>query len=486
MSNQPSSSGAGARFDAVAQSTSDAIVISDHTGHIVWWNLGATHTFGYEIDDIVGKPLTTLMPDRYQAAHKAGLERLGATGKGSILGKTAELHGKRKDGDEFPLELTLSTWRENGNAYYAGIIRDITERKHAEQLQRETARLHAENLYLQEAVEEAQAFGDLVGQTPALRAVIEQIELVAPTDANVLILGESGTGKELVAREIHRRSARKNGPMIRVNCASIPRDLYESEFFGHVKGAFTGATKDRPGRFEAADGGTIFLDEVGEIPLDLQSRLLRVIQERQYERVGDESTRTVNVRIIAATNRDLHADVDAGRFRADLFYRLNVFPIEIAPLRHRLDDIPHLAAHILICSAKSLRRPKHELTIPQVHQLQAYDWPGNIRELQNVMERALIISPQGELRLDVPSRDRKLKRSSLTERAKAVAIDDVMYTETEMRERERNNLLTALRHTGWKIYGRGGAAELLGVKPQTLFSRMQKMKLRKPSDTMLP
>ena len=478
-------SGAGARFDAVAQTTSDGIVISDQAGRILWWNHGAKNIFGYDVDEVIGKPLTMLMPHRYQAEHKAGLERLGATGKGRILGKTTELHGHRKDGCEFPLELTLSTWQEDGNAYYAGIIRDITERKRADQLQRETDRLHAENLYLQEAVDEAQAFGDLVGQTPALRAVLEQIELVAPTDANVLILGESGTGKELVARAIHKRSAREHGPMIRVNCASIPRDLYESEFFGHVKGAFTGAAKDRPGRFETADGGTIFLDEVGEIPLDLQSTLLRVIQEREYERVGDESTRAVDIRIIVTTNRDLHADVDAGRFRADLFYRLNVFPIEIAPLRHRLDDIPLLASHILACSAKTLRRPTLPLTETHIQQLQSYDWPGNIRELQNVMERALITSRHGELRLDIPAHHHQLKKPFSMPTTKDFAAESVVYTEDQMREHERHNLLTALQRTGWKIYGQGGAAELLGMKPQTLFSRMRKMKLSKPADITL-
>lgn len=478
-------SGVGARFDAVAQTTSDGIVISDHTGHIVWWNRGAENIFGYDVDDVVGKPLTMLMPSRYQTAHKTGLARLRATGKGRVIATTTELHGQRKNGCEFPLELTLSMWHERGKPYYGGIIRDITERKRTEQLQRETDRLHAENLYLQEAVDEAQAFGDLVGQTPALRAVLEQIELVAPTDANVLILGESGTGKELVAREIHKRSARKHGPMIRVNCASIPRELYESEFFGHVKGAFTGAVKDRPGRFEAANGGTIFLDEVGAIPLDLQPILLRVIQERQYERVGDESMRTVDVRIIAATNRDLHADVDAGHFRTDLFYRLNVFPINIAPLRHRLDDIPLLATHILTCSAKTLRRPTPRLTETHVHQLQSYDWPGNIRELQNVMERALIISRHGQLRFDIPTHNRQQKNPSPIPTTEDSPAEFVIYTEDEMQQHERHNLLTALQHTKWKIYGRGGAAELLGMKPQTLFSRMQKMKLRKPTDVTL-
>jgi len=260
-----------------------------------------------------------------------------------------------------------------------------------EEIDQLKARLEEENLYLQDEIKTEHGYADIVGQSPALRSVLRQIELVAPTDASVLILGESGTGKELVAREIHKRSRRQNRPLIRVNCASIPRELYESEFFGHVKGAFTGALKDRAGRFEVADGGTLFLDEVGEIPLDLQSKLLRVLQEQQYERVGDEKTRQVDVRIIAATNRDLQKEVEAGRFRQDLYYRLNVFPIEVAPLRRRKEDIPLLASHLLEHAARKLNCAQPRLTKAHVIKLQSYDWPGNVRELQNVIERAVII-----------------------------------------------------------------------------------------------
>ena len=216
-----------------------------------------------------------------------------------------------------------------------------------EEIERLQAHLELENTYLQEEVREARAFGDIIGQTASIQQLLRQIELVAPTDASVLILGESGTGKELVAREVHRLSRRAEHPLIRVNCASVPRELYESEFFGHVKGAFTGAIKDRAGRFEAADGGTLFLDEVGEVPFALQSKFLRVLQEKQYERVGEEKTRTVDVRIIAASNRDLKKDAEEGRFRQDFYYRLNVFPIEVPPLRERKEDIPMLAAHFL-------------------------------------------------------------------------------------------------------------------------------------------
>src|SRR5205814_1979436 len=214
---------------------------------------------------------------------------------------------------------------------------------------------------LREEIREAKALGHIIGQSASLKQLQRQIEMVAPTDATVLILGESGTGKELVAREIHRRSRRSQQPLIRVNCASVPRELYESEFFGHVKGAFTGAIKDRAGRFEAADGGTLFLDEVGEIPAELQSKLLRVLQEKQYERVGEEITRTINVRILAASNRDLKAEVAAGRFRQDLYYRLNVFPIEVSPLRKHKEDIPLLVEHFLGQTARRLRVPLPKL-----------------------------------------------------------------------------------------------------------------------------
>ena len=224
------------------------------------------------------------------------------------------------------------------------------------------AQLELQNAYLQEAVVEAKAFGDLVGQSAALRHIVSQIDLVAPTEASVLILGETGTGKELVAHEIHRRSKRKDGPLVRVNCASIPRELFESEFFGHVRGSFTGAVKDRAGRFETAEGGTIFLDEVGEIPLDVQNKLLRVLQEKRYERVGDDRTRRADVRIIAATNRDLKQAVAAGKFREDLYYRLNVFPINVPPLRERLDDIPSLTKHFVELSTRDLKCAKPRLT----------------------------------------------------------------------------------------------------------------------------
>jgi len=347
-----------------------------------------------------------------------------------------------------------------------------------EEIQRLKAQLEQQNAYLQEEVVEAKAFGDLVGQSAALRQVVSQIDLVAPTDASVLILGETGTGKELVAREIHRRSRRKDQPLIRVNCASIPKELYESEFFGHAKGAFTGAIKDRAGRFEAAEGGTIFLDEIGEVPIELQSKLLRVLQEKSYERVGEDRTRRADVRIIAATNRDLKREAAAGRFREDLYYRLNVFPIQVAALRDRREDIPLLAQHFVKLAVKETCSAKPRLTRAGILQLQSYDWPGNIRELRNVIERAVILAHGRTLEFDLPAQPTPAPvSSSKTSVEKSV---ENFLTESQMRRYERDNLMRVLEETEWKIKGANGAAELLGLKSTTLVSRIKKMGLKRP------
>ena len=350
-----------------------------------------------------------------------------------------------------------------------------------EEIHRLQEQLELECAYLREEVRDAREFGDIVGQSDALKSVLKQVELVAPTNANVIIFGESGTGKELVAREIHQRSERHDRPLIKVNCASISRELYESEFFGHVRGAFSGAIKDRAGRFEAADGGTLFLDEVGEIPLDLQSKLLRVLQEGQYERVGEETTREVDVRIIAATNRNLKKDVAKGRFRQDLFYRLNVFPIEVAPLRLRKVDIPLLAEHFLGLIQKRRNRKLPRLSASNLKQLQNYDWPGNVRELQNVIERATIASQGRALQFVLPDSDGPDDSQQVPLTDLESNDEWVVVPESEMRRWERKNIVAALNKSNWKIYGLGGAAQLLGIKPTTLSSRIKKMKIRKPT-----
>ena len=347
-----------------------------------------------------------------------------------------------------------------------------------EEIEQLKTQLELENSFLKEEVLEAQNFGEIVGQSPAIANLVEQIELVAPTDATALIFGESGTGKELVAREIHRRSQRKDHPLVRVNCASIPKELYESEFFGHAKGAFTGALKDRAGRFQAADGGTLFLDEVGEIPLEMQSKLLRVLQEGEYERVGEEVTRKVNVRVIAATNRKLAQEVEARRFRQDLYYRLNVFPIEVPPLRNRQEDIPLLATTFMANVRKKLNCTGRELMQAEVLKLQAYHWPGNVRELQNVIERAVISSRCGKVKFDLPVPQAN-GTSPKTSIKKSGDSSGEILTDEEMRLREKTNIEMALKQTDWKVYGQDGAAELLGLKPTTLLSRIKKMGIEK-------
>jgi DNA-binding NtrC family response regulator len=322
-------------------------------------------------------------------------------------------------------------------------------------------------------------FGEIIGQSAACRRITSQVEIVAPTDATVLILGETGTGKELMAREIHQRSRRKEKPLVRVNCTSIPKELFESEFFGHARGAFTGAIKDRAGRFEVAAGGTLFLDEVGEIPLELQSKLLRVLQEKCYERVGEDRTRHADVRIVAATNRELKKEVAAGRFREDLYYRLNVFPLKVPALRERKEDIALLTTHFVELLVKELVCPKPRLTRAGIEALQGYDWPGNIRELRNVIERAVIIAGGGALEFDLP-----VTASSVDLISFGPQDDDApepeYLTESEMRRRERENLLAILQKTGWKIKGFDGAAEVLGVKATTLVARIKKMGFKRP------
>lgn len=335
--------------------------------------------------------------------------------------------------------------------------------------------LELDNEYLRDEIRTTHSFDGMVGQSLGLQKVLEQVELVAPTDTSVLIHGESGVGKELIARAIHDRSPRAGRPLIKVNCASIPRELFESEFFGHVKGSFTGAIRDRVGRFELADGGTLFLDEVGEIPLDMQSKLLRVLQEGTYERIGEEKTRSADVRIVAATNRDLQRQIEEKRFRQDLYYRLSVFPIDVIPLRDRTDDIPNLVSHFLELSSRKMGLKTPKLKQRHIIELKNYHWPGNIRELQNVVERAVIISRSGTLEFQLPKSD---------------VVNDVMIannnvpgqlmSDDQIRSLERQNLLAVLKKTNWKISGNGGAADFLGVNASTLNARMRAMNIKRP------
>jgi PAS domain S-box-containing protein len=382
----------------------------------------------------------------------------------------------RKDGTPLWVEYTSTPIRDRGVLVGAVVVfRDVGERREADEKLRAALaeldglrqRLELENAYLQEEIRIESHRHGIIGVSAAIETVLRQVELVAPTDASVLITGESGTGKELIARAIHEASGRRERPMIRVNCAAIPRELFESEFFGHARGAFTGALRDRVGRFELAHGGTLFLDEVGEIPLEQQGKLLRVLQEGQIERVGEERTRAVDVRVIAATNRDLEAEVRRGAFRRDLFFRLNVFPIRSAPLRERPEDIPLLALNALDRPGRA-RQGALSFSEGDIRRMVAYDWPGNVRELENVVERAAILARDGRLRIDLPEPARASASA-----APPPLTDRGILSEEDRRARDRANILAALAASGGKISGAGGAAERLGLRPTTLASRMK-------------
>ncbi len=346
------------------------------------------------------------------------------------------------------------------------------------------ARLEHENVYLQEEIHREHNFVEMVGSSPALLAALRKVDQVAPTDATVLVSGETGTGKELVARAIHDRSTRRGRPLVKVNCSAIAAGLVESELFGHVKGAFTGAIDRRVGRFELADGGTLFLDEVGELPLETQVKLLRVLQEREFEPVGSSRSLRVDVRVIAATNRDLAEAVRAGRFRADLFYRLNVFPIEVPPLRERRTDVPQLAAFFASRFARKFGKRVEAVSNETMDRLMAYPWPGNIRELQNVIERAVVLSggPSLALGSDLLPAGAPLAADGARARPESATPAPVsLGLDAALEAVERRHILAALEQAGWVIEGARGAAKILRLHPNTLRSRMEKLGIRRPS-----
>lgn len=395
-------------------------------------------------------------------------------GFGGVCAQPLESHGELLGA----MEIFTYTEVPEGGAEWLRVIADhaaaaLANSRAFEEIERLRSRLARENERLHREIREARGAKSIVGASPPMGAVLDQLELVAPTRASVLLLGESGTGKELLAREVHARSDRSDRPLVLVNCASVPRDLYESEFFGHAKGAFTGAVDARVGRFEAADGGTLFLDEVGELPLETQAKLLRILQEGQYERVGESKSRTVDVRIVAATNRDLEAEVEAGNFRRDLYYRLNVIPMRVPPLRERKEDIPLLAKHFVESVSESLGRPVPMMGEATLARLCSHDWPGNVRELRNVIERAVILCRDGRLRFDLGLRTPKF---SAPKGRRGRSADLLTVEELEVLERE--NLVRALEVARGKVSGPGGAAELIGMKPATLASKVRRMGLR--------
>jgi PAS domain S-box-containing protein len=449
-------------------------------GQTTFVNPAAERMLGWSAEDLVGRDMHSIVHHTHPNGshyHDHECPIYAAFRDGAVHQVEQELFWRR-DGTSFWVDYTSTPIRDHGVLIGAVIVfRDVTQRREADErlraahaeVERLRKRLELENAYLQEQIRIDGNHHGIIGRSAAIQKTLSQVDLVAPADATVLVTGESGTGKELVARAIHDASRRSNRPLIRVNCAAVPADLFESEFFGHAKGAFKGALRDRVGRFELADGGTLFLDEVGEIPPALQGKLLRVLQEGQFERVGESRTRAIDVRVIAATNRDLKALTRRGRFRQDLYFRLNVFPIELVPLRERVDDIPLLAMHLLNGIAKKLKTGDLRLTEGDARRLAQYPWPGNVRELQNVIERAAILARNGRVRIDLPD----LTAAAGSGRRTPAAGKAAILTDDDRRERDRINIMAALQASGGKVFGSGGAAELLDVKPTTLASRIK-------------
>lgn len=458
----------------------------DSAGRIVHVSDHWLRKLGYRREEVIGRLITDFVTEETRARlNEEGLQN-------ALVSRDFDNEQRRyvtRSGEV--IEGLVSSVREtdeDGEVVAVLVAsKDVTERNEAERRLRaafeENARLREElereRDYLREEVQVSMNYGRIIGESSALKKMLARLEAVAQTSASVLIEGESGVGKELVAHVLHAYSTRSQGSLVKVNCASIPQELFESEFFGHVKGAFTGAIRDRVGRFQLADGGTIFLDEVGEIPLPLQSKLLRVLQESEYERVGDEATYTLDVRVIAATNRDLEQAVEQGRFREDLYYRLSVFPIEVPPLRERGDDVLQLASHFLERACKEFGLRPLTLSRKQAALLTRYSWPGNIRELKNVIERAAILSQGKVLRLDLAMADILDAGPERSVNDTVVAANRIM-TDADIREMEKRNMIEALRLANGKVSGTGGAAELVGVKPTTFSDRMRKHGVARP------
>ncbi|MFQ5797830.1 MAG: sigma 54-interacting transcriptional regulator [Bacteroidota bacterium] len=451
------------RLSRILESAMDAIITIDDEQRISLFNEAAEKVFRWPASEAIGRPFGRLLSDRLS---KLLTEYIQASDEEDMakryLWVPEGLTARRADGEEFPIEGTLSQVEAAGQKLYTVILRDINQRKQAEE---QLTKLRLENVYLQEEIKSQHSFEEIVGQGPAVKRVLKALQTVAPTDASVLILGETGTGKELVARALHNLSLRNGRALVKVNCAALPAGLIESELFGHEKGAFTGAVSRKIGRFELADGGTIFLDEIGDLPLDLQVKLLRVLQEGEFERVGGAQTFKVDVRVIAATNRNLAKAMEEGRFRTDLYYRLNVFPVQIPSLRERKEDIPLLVRHFVMKHGTRLGRRIE--TIPQVTMdaLQAYFWPGNVRELENVIERAVIISHGSHLELG-----EWLPKPGGTPSGSGVPT---------LEQLEKKHIIEVLQLTGWRVSGEKGAAKLLGMKPTTLESRMKKLGVKR-------
>ncbi len=446
----------------------DAILWVGSDGQIYRVNETACILFGFAVDEPIGKKIYALNPegdDQFFHDVWRDLQRQ------KIL--QFETYIFKKDRTRVPVEISANLIEFEGKQYCCSFIRDITKRKESEKKLKEALveveklkdRLHQEVLYLRQEIKLNHNFNEIITKSDALTKILHKVEQVAATDSTVLIQGETGTGKELIAKAIHNTSKRRHRPMIKINCAALPPNLIESELFGHEKGAFTGAYARKIGRFELANETTIFLDEIGELPLDLQVKLLQVLQAGEFSRIGSTKILKADVRIIAATNRDLEKAIEAGTFREDLYYRLNVFPIALPPLRERKEDIPLLAEYFIKKYNKKIGKQIDTISKNLMERLVAYHWPGNVRELENVIERAVIISERGNLDCSdwIPK--------------KGIIHDQMLVTLQEM---EKNYIIRVLKSTNWRVSGEKGAAKILGMKRTTLESKMKKLGISHP------
>jgi len=449
-------------FEKLFEHAPDAVLVTDGTGRIVHANAQVEQSFGYDRTELVGQPIETLVPERFRGAHIRHREHYGEAPHRRRMGLGLELYARRKDGSEFPVDIMLNPVETGEQKVVLCVIRDVTGMKEAEEALR---RSEQEKRYLEAELTTTHRFDRLIGESAGLKRILKQVETVAPTEANVLILGETGTGKELIARAVHDLSSRRDHAFIKLNCSAIPSGLLESELFGHEKGAFTGAIAQKIGRLELAHYGTFFLDEIGDLPLDLQPKILRALQEKEFERLGSNRTIPVNVRLIAATNRDLARMVGEGQFRSDLYYRLRVFPIDLPPLRERREDIPLLANHFVSQHSKSMNRRIDSIPEAVMTALVGWHWPGNVRELENFMERSVILS-QGPV-LRAPLAELRLADEEAT------TLDPLLESA------EREHILRVLRESKGLIGGTTGAAHRLGLKRTTLNSKIKKLGIRR-------
>ena len=474
----------GERLARILDSAMDAIITFDGAGRIELFNRAAEKVFRCQAQEAIGGTLNRFLTKDLRRLVETSMPTVvnGQTSHSFLFGRN-QLYALRVNGEQFPIEATISYAQVGPQHLYTMILRDIDERRRAEDGLRDLS-LH--NEYLREEIKAEHNFDEIVGGSSALGATLDKVRLVAGTASTVLILGETGTGKELIARAVHSGSIRRDRPLIKVNCAALPTGLIESELFGHERGAFTGATERRIGRFELAAGGTIFLDEIGELPLEVQVKLLHVLQEREFERIGGHKTIKVDVRIVAATNRDLNQAVAEGRFRQDLFYRLNVFPLVMPPLRERREDIPLLVQYFVRRYASRVGRGIDRIPAATMERLAAYCWPGNIRELENVVERAVILSPGPELELAAELIPPVAAPSSPgffhQPEHNAARNGDSKLGEGSLAGIEKQHIISILKQTNWRIDGPNGAAAIIKLNSSTLRSRIKKLGIERSRD----